>query len=344
MRSLRSHSSAGATTLACQVRPEGDRGSVRRNTVLPSPSKMSNRTAARGGSTGPIRGFTLIELLVVIAIIAILIALLLPAVQQAREAARRSECKNHLKQIGLALHNYHDINRAMPPGWFGVNASGQPDPNGPTGWGWASQLLPMLDNAPLYNQCNFNVSVGDSVNETPRTTVLHFYRCPSDTGPDEWELHAAGGGAALARFATANYVANFGTEKLEGCTMLGAGQQCRSDGTFYHNSATRFRDITDGLSTTFLVGERRTVADRDWYSAWAGVVAAGDDPFVRILGSTDHVPNSPATHFDDFGSYHSGGAHFLMGDGAVRFVSDHIDLGVYQSLATRQGGEAVSQF
>src|SRR5262245_33661195 len=104
------------------------------------------------------RGFTLIELLVVIAIIAILIALLLPAVQSAREAARRSQCKNNLKQIGIALHDYHETNNCLPPGWLGVSGN-QPDPNGPTGIGWASHLLPGLDNKSLFQQINFGQTV-----------------------------------------------------------------------------------------------------------------------------------------------------------------------------------------
>src|SRR6187397_1757547 len=103
-------------------------------------------------------GFTLIELLVVIAIIAVLIALLLTAVQQAREAARRSQCKNNLKQIGLALHNYHDVANGLPQGWIGVNAMGQPFVDGGNGWGWAARILPQMDQAPLYNTLNFSLA------------------------------------------------------------------------------------------------------------------------------------------------------------------------------------------
>ena len=120
------------------------------------------------------RGFTLVELLVVIAIIAVLIALLLPAVQQAREAARRTQCKNNLKQIGLALHNYHDNYNALPPGWIGVT-NGGPDIYGLNGWGWASRILPQIDQSPLYNQLNFLVkieAVRPGRNEEPGQVAL----------------------------------------------------------------------------------------------------------------------------------------------------------------------------
>ena len=124
------------------------------------------------------RGFTLIELLVVIAIIAVLIALLLPAVQQAREAARRAQCKNHLKQIGLALHNYHDIANGLPPGWIGVNSTFQPDVFGGNGWGWAARILPQMDQGPLFNTLNFSLHMTATAHAAARTTTLPAFRCP----------------------------------------------------------------------------------------------------------------------------------------------------------------------
>ena len=121
------------------------------------------------------RGFTLIELLVVIAIIAILIALLLPAVQQAREAARRSQCSNNLKQIGIALHSYHETARCLPPGWIGVSG-GVPSANGPNGWGWASHLLPQLEQTPLHRKINFNATVDHASNALIRDQALPAFR------------------------------------------------------------------------------------------------------------------------------------------------------------------------
>jgi len=291
------------------------------------------------------KGFTLIELLVVIAIIAILIALLLPAVQQAREAARRTQCRNRLKEIGLALHNYHDIYRTLPSGWIGVNAARQPDANAGPGWGWAPMLLPMLDQSPLFERCDFRVSVVDPANAPVRQAVLSVFRCPSDPSPERWDLKEDGDpGTVLATLPTANYVASFGVARLHICDTLPPGQTCRGDGVFFHNSRVRFRDITDGLSNTFLVGERKTDGNLDWYSTWVGVVPNGAERHARILAHAGHRPNHPATHFEDFSSHHTGGVHFLFGDGRVRFVTESIDQTTFQALATRSGNEVTGEF
>ena len=293
--------------------------------------------------SGTRRGFTLIELLVVIAIIAILIALLLPAVQQAREAARRTQCKNNLKQIGLALHNYHDTFQKLPPGWIGLT-SGAPDIYGMNGWGWASRILPQLEQSNLSSQLNWNIRMDAPASAVQRSLVLPFYRCPSDSSPDRWTIQDENG-VNLVELATANYVGVFGKSDIDGCYDT-PGIPCVGEGAFYQNSRIAFRDFTDGLSQSFIVGEHRTRNDSGfkWNSTWAGVVAGGDDAIVRILGTTDHTPNAPANHIDDFNSQHIGGAQFVLGDGAVRFISTNIDLGVYQALATIQGGEVVGEF
>lgn len=287
------------------------------------------------------RGFTLIELLVVIAIIAVLVGLLLPAVQQAREAARRAQCKNGLKQMGIALHNYHDSFSALPPAWVGAT-NGTSDIWGMNGWSWGAFILPQLDQGTLYNQLNFNAKVEATQNLASRTTKLPIFRCPSDVGPDLWTIQDDAG-ANLAELATANYVGVFGTLEIDDCAN-NPGLPCNGDGVLFQNSKVRFADVSDGLSTTYIVGERRSRRDAgfDWSSAWSGVVANGDDAIVRVLGSADHSPNHPSGHFDDFSSLHSGGAHFVFGDGAVRFISTNIDTTVYQRMATRAGGEVVS--
>jgi prepilin-type N-terminal cleavage/methylation domain-containing protein len=292
------------------------------------------------------RGFTLIELLVVIAIIAILIALLLPAVQQAREAARRSQCKNNLKQLGLALHNYHEQAGTMPSGWIGVDpATRRPDVEGLNGFGWGTMILPSLDQAPLYNTFNFFVGINDPLNLTPRTANMTLYRCPSDTGPQRWTiLDESDGTTPLAELSLGNYVGSYGTGELHDCEGQPSPFVCHGNGVFAHNSKIRFADMTDGVSTTILVGERRTDVTQGWHSTWTGVIAGGEEAAVRILGVSDHTPNHPDNHFDDFSSHHVGGAHFLLGDGAVRFIGQNIDLGVYQHLATRAGGDFVSDF
>jgi prepilin-type N-terminal cleavage/methylation domain-containing protein len=287
--------------------------------------------------------FTLIELLVVIAIIAILIALLLTAVQQAREAARRTQCRNNLKQLGLAVHNYHDNFGTVPPGWVGVT-SGQPDVSGINGWGWASKLLPEMDQSPLYNQINFNLQVGAPANATARTTAVPAFLCPSDVSQQRWSIPAVGTTTPLAEVAGASYAGVFGKDEVDFCTGLAPGIPCSSNGMFYLNSKVRFADVTDGLSSTLVVGERQTRASAAWLYTWTGVVAGGDNPICRILGDTDVVPNHSLIRMDEFASYHTGGAQFALGDGAVRFISTNIDLNVYRNLSSRNAGDIVGEF
>ena len=297
------------------------------------------------------RGFTLIELLVVIAIIAILIALLLPAVQQAREAARRTQCKNNMKQLGLALHNYHDVHTAFPSGWIAVDNRVQSAHDGLNGAGWGTMILPYIEQSALYNQFNANLAIHDPVNVPFINNVLPAWQCPSDPKPDKWQIEEEGSpGTVLAELPTANYIGVFGTEELDGCenapgtAPVLANGQCRGNGIFYHNSKVQMRDITDGTTNTFIIGERRTDTALGWFSTWPGMVAEGEEAFQRILGSADHVPNDPVSHLDDFSSNHTGGAQFVLGDGSVRFISENVDHALYQSLRTIQGGEIVGEF
>ena len=277
--------------------------------------------------------FTLIEVLVVIAIIGMLIALLLPAIQAAREASRRSTCKNNLKQIGVALHLYHDSYQSLPAGWTGFDpATQEPDPEGPPGWGWAAALLPYLEEGNLAKAARLDLPLIDPVNTKPRATVLPVYLCPSDDDAETFELLPEGGGSPLATLAKANYVGMFGTLEIEDAPSDG-------DGTFFHNSWLPLRKISDGLTHTLLIGERSSLVG---YSTWCGVVAGGDEAFARIVGSADHVPNQPMGHLDDFGSRHSAGTHFLRGDGSVDTILETIDEVVYRAMATRKGGEKVA--
>jgi prepilin-type N-terminal cleavage/methylation domain-containing protein len=289
------------------------------------------------------RAFTLIELLVVIAIIAVLIALLLPAVQQAREAARRTQCRNNLKQIGLALHNYHDNFQTLPPGWIGVTA-GQADVSGTNGWSCFARLLPQIDQGPLYNQIDFNSSVGSNANATVRTTPLAAFRCASDVGPDRWTISKVGTTTPLVDVAAASYAGVFGKDEVDECNGLAPGSPCVSDGVFFLNSRIRFADVTDGLSNTLMVGERSTRAGNGWLYTWAGVVSGGDNPICRILGDTDVTPNSNDVRMDEFASRHTGGSQFVLGDGTVRFIKTNIDLNVYRNLASRAAGDIVGEF
>ncbi|HVJ68977.1 MAG TPA: DUF1559 domain-containing protein [Caulifigura sp.] len=306
-------------------------------------------------------GFTLIELLVVIAIIAILIALLLPAVQQAREAARRTQCKNNLKQIGLAMHNYVDVYGALPPG--SVLYAGTPTTTPPAylaltarraGWGWGALILPFMDQAPLYNAAKIGQGsfIGDNLAATK--TPLSAFRCASDSSANH---------DGLFSFWATRQSGNFGTRDLTTVPASGnyavvhdhacahPGGNCNwhlryalnsnpITGAFYLNSNTKFRDVTDGMSNTILVGERRTNERDTAFNTpstplWAGCVQgdffnSAHDCVLDIGGTGRHSINAilPGVAYAaamSFHSKHSGGAQFLMGDGAVRFLSENID-------------------
>lgn len=301
-------------------------------------------------------GFTLIELLVVLAIVGILLALLVPAVQRARESARRISCSNNLKQLGLALHNYHDVHGLFPSGWIGVENGRQSAHDGGNGAGWALMLLPHIEQTNLWFKFDSHYSIAHPRNAALRETSIKSYLCPSDPQPKFFEIEPAGhshDSAAPAQvdaeieLPIANYVGVFGTEELDGCEaspgqgIVWSNGQCRGDGLLYHNSKTRMRDISDGTSSTMAIGERKTNGELDWHSTWVGMVPGGEHAFQRILGSADHTPNSPDSHFDDFSSHHIGGAQFVFADGHVQFISDSINGKVYKALATIDGGETI---
>jgi prepilin-type N-terminal cleavage/methylation domain-containing protein/prepilin-type processing-associated H-X9-DG protein len=271
------------------------------------------------------QGFTLVELLVVIAIIGVLIALLLPAVQYARESARRSQCQNHLRNLGTALHNFHDAKGRLPPGWFADVPDGEP------GWGWAAYLLHFVEQkALLDDQIHLEHHIDEAENAEARQAVIPIYLCPSDAnrGP---LVPLSGLHTPNFEVGRSNYVGVFGTLDV----VLNPSQ---GDGVLFHNSRVRFADIHDGLSNTLMVGER---CSKLLDSTWVGVIHGASDPMARVVGSCDHVPNDPHAHVEDFSSYHASGAHFALADGSVRLISDHVDLTVYYGLATRSGGEAV---
>lgn len=297
------------------------------------------------------RGFTLIELLVVIAIIGILVALLLPAVQQAREAARRTECRNNLKQIGLALHNYHDAFLRFPPGWIAVE-NGAPAPHtGTSGIGWGGMILPYLEQSNLHDLFNPNLSIAATENDAFRESSVPVFRCPSDRQTDLWEIQEDGSSdTVLGKLPTANYVGVFGTQEVEGCVNAPGTEpvadngQCVGDGALYHLSRVSIRDLSDGVSRTLIVGERRTIRTRDWRSTWVGVMPGGREAIQRVVGSMDHPLNDPSGHVEDFSSEHTGGAHFVYGDGSVTHISENIDMDTYRALATISQGEIIADF
>jgi prepilin-type N-terminal cleavage/methylation domain-containing protein len=340
------------------------------------------------------RGFTLIELLVVIAIIAILIALLLPAVQQAREAARRTQCRNHMKQIGLALHNYTSSHNVLP---FGKGPSYAPiDPTIPVYARWSQHalILPYLDQAPLYNTINFNrppdtpgmggviafmpaYSNPGGINATPSRTVVPGFLCPSDLSPsDPWQ-------------AQNNYVGNQGGWLCDRSDQPGAPTDVSPSevqtGIFYFLSRVKPADITDGMSNTAFFSEKirgqgapnpktdmfvmpAQTSLAATYNTCQAINPTTATPLTSkwgyswVMGENcctqyNHVatPNSKTCGGTGFtgtmtnmamqvsaNSLHVGGVHVMMGDGAVKFVSDNIDLGVWRAVGSRAGDEIAS--
>jgi prepilin-type N-terminal cleavage/methylation domain-containing protein/prepilin-type processing-associated H-X9-DG protein len=291
------------------------------------------------------RGFTLIELLVVIAIIGILAALLLPAVQAAREASRRAQCRNNLHQIGVALHNYHDASRCFPPGYASAFDSSGNDTG--SGWGWASIVLPQVEHTALQKSVNYERPIESAPNAAARIRVVSTYVCPSDKFQDTWtavKRDLLGNPVAtICEIASANYVGVFGVSEpgIDG------------EGMFFRDSKISLRDVTDGTSTTLLVGER----SKTWCNAtWVGAVtdaslfpppgspalASVQNSSGMVLGHTSEgPPNSPGLECNNFSSLHSQGANFLFVDGHVQYVSGSIDRSVFNAMATRAGGETV---
>ena len=329
------------------------------------------------------RGFTLIELLVVIAIIAILIALLLPAVQQAREAARRSQCKNNLKQLGLALHNYHDTHRVFPASIYNkgtcttsYTTAGRVNCR-ITNTNGLLMLLPFLDQAPLYNQYNFSQAMSDqtgsaggtqqtgcidgsagpaimgdpaaSGNAARHSTVLSVFSCPSQASGSEFTSTSAAYRAApgvAGRKTNYDFIV-YANYRHGNCNDWSA-DALTVRRMFGDNSKTRIRDITDGTSNTFAMGETKHQVYNGSAPPWGyrGWLQAGIDP---TYGINNHiysgVDRSPALASWSYGgSEHEGGMHFLMADGAVRFVSENLNSGTISNLTRNADGNTVGEF
>jgi prepilin-type N-terminal cleavage/methylation domain-containing protein len=311
------------------------------------------------------RGFTLIELLVVIAIIAILIALLLPAVQQAREAARRSQCKNNVKQLGLALHNYHDNHLQFPMSF--KTSTGYDSAS--IGRSWMIGILPYMDQAPLFNQVNFSAPLANSTASplpTPytantivaKTTIVGFL-CPSDSTNGNGQLNGRANMPGADFFGITNYKAVAGNNWAWGTFPYthptgrnagsnngldaGNGWACRNDRAS-GPLRTAIRDLTDGTSNVTMVGE--ALAGRCTHTMWwwfNGTTATAAVPLNHYYRNTGITAGDWPNNYS-FASQHVGGGHFLMGDGTVKFVSENIDLQLYRNLATIDGGEVLGEF
>lgn len=308
----------------------------------------------------PRSGFTLVELLVVIAIIGILVGLLLPAVQAAREAARRMQCSNNLKQIGLALHNYESTYKKFPTG--NVVRIDVVPPRG-DGWTWHSRILPYLEQTALYNRVSRVIGTDAGTRESAeqvlagRTTKLSFFQCP--THPDGGIQNPGKFGYQLSTYNGVCGTTTFNNDQLDEASDIGY----RANGIFFMNSRIGFSDITDGTSNTFIVAEvqddlrgepnsnRMPGSDRKYNFANGSDGNPPTDISEHLVGmETDDPINANTRDANGFfnndgeyaGSYHTGGAQFVLSDGSVRFVSQNINMTIYRALATRGNGEVVN--
>jgi prepilin-type N-terminal cleavage/methylation domain-containing protein len=294
-------------------------------------------------------GFTLVELLVVIAIIGILVALLLPAIQAAREAARRTQCNNNLKQIGVALYNYHDTHKVFPAGYIHRNATGDPD------WGWAVFIMPFMEMDAMYQQLdvgktqliNFYNASATADQIALLQTPIAAYRCPSDVAKPLNNLCRFGAqNPAPFDIATSNYVASAG-----GLTpALAPANATDSKGVFYGNSWRSTRDILDGTSSTLAAGERSA---SHLAAVWAGAgqkSSYGNEGTARTVARGGMLINfdyaglggAPQNQGKGFASYHPGGALFLLADASVRFFSQNTNSSVMAAVSVRDDGDAVT--
>jgi prepilin-type N-terminal cleavage/methylation domain-containing protein/prepilin-type processing-associated H-X9-DG protein len=325
-------------------------------------------------------GFTLIELLVVIAIIAVLISLLLPAVQSAREAARRAQCINNLKQIGIALHNYHDSQGILPLGSQQFGAWDNQCAYWPYGHSLFTAILPYVEEGVIFNAVNFAfVANADSpqngvfpgpAQETAIQTQINTYICPAETSPMTYR----------SRFfptSQTSYSAVIGFKDTVRW-WLGCPTQIPPDGVFGLNYGARISAITDGTSNTLLVGEASRFKNEvdTWYNEWSSALWFGSsipnvsrfaavattaprpnanlqipdpNPTFTFTGDVDSWVYDPdpkvnALNAGQFGfrSPHPGGLNFLLSDGSVRFLKDSINLVVYRNLSTKAGSEVIS--
>lgn len=292
------------------------------------------------------RGFTLVELLVSIAIIGLLVALLIPAVQAARESGRRSRCVNNLRQIGIALSDYHGRTAGLPSGYLsGFDSAG--DDTGP-GWGWAALMLPEIEQVPAYDLIAFTRAIEDPVNTRARLLSFPVFLCPSDSAAADWwawsrDPVTGNPISKICQVGPSNYVGMYGNTEPG---VDGAG-------LFFRNSHVPFGEIIDGTSQTIAVGERaHDFGEATWVGSVTGAILYPDDnnsigafkaenSAGMILGHAGegYGPGDPNADVNQFYSHHGRGVNFLFADGHVRFLSTDIDYRSFLALSTRAGGE-----
>ena len=273
--------------------------------------------------------FTLIELLVVIAIIAVLIALLLPAVQMAREAARRTQCRNNLMQLILAVHNYEQAHETLPPG--SINPDG-PIKNEPKGYhfSWMAQLLPFVDQYNVYSHLDFNAGVYAPANSTARSVAIASFYCPSEMSPDKVD------GVGVSNYAACH-------------NDVEAPIHTDNNGVFFLNSRVRSERIEDGASNTIFLGEKVIEpSPLGWISGTPSTLrnlgeklGSGGGRSRFVSGPGPKLPPANLLEVGGFSSVHPGGAQFALGDGSVRFISANANQDVLQRLANRKDGSMI---
>jgi len=297
------------------------------------------------------RAFTLIELLVVIAIIAILVALLLPAVQQVREAARKTQCSDHLHNVAVALHSYESSYKCFPIATEGINDLGNVAAS-KARWGWHARILSYVEQKPLYDSLNVGNVPFPAAGATGTDQVIEVYRCPSDTGPEK--------NNARGDYPLCNLIGSAGADwsytNSNGATLTAVAQ-----GMFESFRRVRFQDLTDGSSNTIAIGERmweqKGVTTQPSAGIWLGQRDVNSPYTIRPVwdnvayetGAYSINTTSGIRPSGAFSSKHPGGAQFALGDAKVTFISENVDSaaamtaqpGVFQLLGQRNDGQPV---
>jgi prepilin-type N-terminal cleavage/methylation domain-containing protein len=309
------------------------------------------------------RGFTLVELLVVIAIIGVLVGLLLPAVQAARESARRMQSQNNLKQMGLALQNYESAVRTFPSGY--VSSIGGPTMNPQTldsapGWAWGSLLLPYMEQTSLYNQLDMALPCWHPRNEAIVKARIPVFLNPGAANYDGDTIVTNDSNVVLARFGRSHFVGNCGQDEPWGYVPPVQDWRSIASGPLYRNSRVRIAEVTDGLSNTVFIGEHTTISDKTWVGVVPGSFSCPKDPNRFPFTECDHgatyvlchsgpaadepgivhAPSFPTCHVCQmYAPWNGGGGYVLLGDGSVRFIATTINLDTWAAMSSCGKGE-----